>query len=679
VFSYNYVMDIESAEKLARQLRDEINYHNHRYYVLDSPEISDADYDGLMRRLIEIEQEFPALSTDDSPTKRVGAPPLDKFDIVTHTIPMLSLANATTPDELIEFDERVRRMLETTDEIRYIGEPKMDGLAVEMVYTDGNLTIGSTRGDGYSGENITRNLRTIKTVPLSLIKNDRFPIPRLIEVRGEVYLGVEEFRRLNKRRDEEGEPAFANPRNAAAGSVRQLDSAITAARPLSLTCYGVGSVRGITFYNHREVLQALESWGFKINSEIETLAGPQSVIDYHRIMEERRDSLSFEIDGVVIKVDDLSLQERLGSPSRAPRWAVAFKFAPRRAETRILRIDGAVGRTGVLTPTAVLEPVRLSGVTVSRASLHNQDEIDRKDIREGDWVVVERSGDVIPYVVRAVTEKRDGAERPFHIPGRCPVCREEVVRVEGEVAYRCINASCPAKLKEAIFHFASKRAMDIDGLGEKLIDRIVDDGLVKDFADIYTIPKERWASLERMAEKSANNIVDAVNRSRTVELSRFINSLGIRSVGEHLAQVLADHYRTIDDLMDATESELTAINEIGPTVAQSIMAYFSEDKNRDLIKRMVDGKILTIKSHEKPSHQPLSGMTFVITGTLSSMSRDKAEDAVRRLGGNAASSVSSRTTYLIVGTDPGSKLAKARDIGVTVISEEEFLHMIGEP
>jgi DNA ligase (NAD+) len=591
---------------------------------------------------------------------------------------MISLANVTTEEEFLEFDERVRRMLGTADEIRYVGEPKMDGLAVELVYADGHFTLGSTRGDGLSGENITLNLRTIKSIPLSLIAGGRFPVPRLLEVRGEVYLGVSEFRKLNKRRDEEGQPAFANPRNAAAGSVRQLDSSITAGRPLSLACYGVGSVRGVTFTTHRETLQALEEWGFRISKDIEVLEGARAAVDYHRRMEERRDSLPFEIDGVVIKVDDLSAQERLGATSRAPRWATAFKFTPRQAQTRIRHIDVSVGRTGVLTPTAHLEPVRVSGVTVSRASLHNQDEIDRKDIREGDWVVVERSGDVIPYVVGVITERRDGTERSFHIPDRCPVCRESVVRIEGEVAYRCINAACPAKLKEAIFHFASKRAMDIDGLGEKLIDRIVDDGLVKDFADLYGITKETWAGLDRMAEKSAQNILDAVDRSRTVELSRFINALGIRLVGEHLAQVLADRYETVDDLMAATQEELMTIGEIGPTVAKSIRAYFSEDRNRELIGKLVDGKILNIRARRRPSHQPLAGVTVVITGTLSSMSRDRAEDAVRRLGGNAASSVSSKTGYLVAGENPGSKLAKARELGIKIISEEEFLRMIGD-
>ncbi len=571
-------MDIESAEKRARELREQINYHNHRYYILDSPDISDAEYDLLMRRLVEIEEKFSTLATDDSPTRRVGAPPLGKFEIVTHTLPMLSLTNVTTEAELLEFDERVKRMLGTDREIQYVGEPKMDGLAVELVYTDGRFTRGSTRGDGYSGENITLNLRTIKTVPLSLIKNHQFPIPRLLEVRGEVYLGLKEFGKLNAKREEEGEPVFANPRNAAAGSVRQLDSSITATRPLSLSCYGVGSVQGIAFTTHREALQALDTWGFKTNAHIEVLEGGRSAIDYHRRMEAARDDLLFEIDGVVIKVNDLSFQERLGSTSRAPRWAAAFKFAPRQAETRIRHIDVSVGRTGVLTPTAHLEPVRVSGVTVSRASLHNQDEIDRKDIREGDRVIIERSGDVIPYVVGVLTDKRDGSERPFHIPDRCPVCRQQVIRTQGEVAYRCINASCPAKLKEAVFHFASKRAMDIDGLGEKLIDRIVDDGLVKDYADIYAIDEQTWARLERMAEKSARNIMSAVNRSRTTELSRFINALGIRLVGEHLAQVLADRFETIDSLIGATIDELTTVDEIGPAVAKSVNAFFSEDK-----------------------------------------------------------------------------------------------------
>ncbi len=669
-------MDRGSAEKLAHRLREQINRHNYRYYVLDSPEISDAEYDHLMRQLIDIEETFPQLVTDDSPTRRVGAPPLDKFEIVTHTLPMISLANVTTEQELLEFDERVKKMLGTTDEIRYVGEPKMDGLAVELIYTDGRFTLGSTRGDGYSGENVTLNLRTIKTIPLTLIQGKRFPIPRLLELRGEVYLGLSDFRKLNKKREEEGQPTFANPRNAAAGSVRQLDSTITAGRPLSLACYGVGSVQGIAFSTQRDILQAFEEWGFKINKEVQLLHGAREAIEYHRMMEERRDSLPFEIDGVVIKVDDLSLHERLGATSRAPRWATAFKFAPRQARTRIRHIDVSVGRTGVLTPTAHLDPVRVSGVTVSRASLHNQDEIDRKDIREGDWIIVERSGDVIPYVVGVVTEKRDGSERPFHIPDRCPVCSEEVIRIEGEVAYRCINSACPAKIKEAIFHFASKRAMDIDGLGEKLINQIVDNGLVKDFADIYTIPKETWAGLGRMAEKSARNIVDAVDASRTIELSRFINALGIRLVGEHLAQVLADRFKTVDDLMNATEQELMTIGEIGPTVAKSIRAYFSEDRNRRVLERL-KGQIKLV-SRPKSAHQPLSGITFVITGSLGSMTREQAEDAVRRLGGNAASSVSAKTGYLVVGKDPGSKLAKAHDLGVKTISEDEFISMIGD-
>jgi DNA ligase (NAD+) len=671
-------MDIESAEKRADKLRELINYHNRRYYVLDSPEISDAEYDRLMRELIEIEERFPRLVTDDSPTQRVGAPPLDKFEIVTHGLPMLSLSNVTTEAELLEFDDRVRRMLGTDGEIEYVGEPKMDGLAVELVYEDGRFILGSTRGDGYSGENITLNLRTIRTVPLLLAKNDRFPVPRLLEVRGEIYLGVEEFRRLNTRRDEEGEPAFANPRNAAAGSVRQLDSSITASRPLSLACYGVGSAQGAAFSTHWEVLRALGAWGFRINSEIELLTGAAAVVDYHRRMEGRRDDLPFEIDGVVIKVNDLPLQERLGATSRAPRWATAFKFAPRQAQTRIKSIEVSVGRTGVLTPTAHLEPVRVGGVTVSRASLHNQDEIDRKDIREGDRVIVERSGDVIPYVVGVLADGRDGSERPFHIPDRCPVCHEAVVRMEGEVAYRCINAACPAKLKEAIFHFASKRAMDIDGLGEKLIDKIVDEKLVTDFADIYTIKEETWAGLERMAEKSAKNIREAVDRSRTVELSRFINALGIRLVGEHLAQVLADRFGTIDELMKATTEALTAVDEVGPAVAKSVHDFFAEPKNRQLIEKMVGKEVITIKPPEKSSHQPLAGITFVITGTLSAMSRDAAEEAVRRLGGSAKSSVSAKTDYLVAGADPGSKLTKARGLGVEIITEDEFLKKIGE-
>ncbi len=671
-------MDKDQASKRAQKLREEINHHNYRYYALDSPEISDAQFDALMRELTTIEETFPELVTEDSPTRRVGAPPLDKFEIVTHTNPMLSLANVMNEREFLEFDERVKRLLGTTADIEYVGEPKLDGLAVELIYADGLFTLGSTRGDGYSGENVTINLRTVKTIPLTLIRSGRTLVPKLLEVRGEVYLGLKEFRDLNRRRDEEGEPAFANPRNAAAGSVRQLDSTITAQRPLTISCYGVGSVQGAAFKTHMEVLKTLESWGFKVNRFIEVFTGAQSAIDYHRKMEERRDSLPFEIDGVVIKVNDLAAQERLGSTSHAPRWATAFKFASRQAETRIKKIEVSVGRTGVLTPTAMLEPVRVSGVTVSRASLHNQDEIDRKDIREGDVVVIERSGDVIPYVVGVIKERRDGSEKPFHIPDTCPVCGQEVVRIGDEVAFRCINAACPAKLKEALFHFASKRAMDIDGLGEKLIAQLVDRGLVHDFSDLYRIDKDIWAGLERMADKSAQNIVNAVNSSRSVEMSRFINALGIRLVGEHLAQVLADHYQTMDDLMGASEEELMRINEIGPGVAKSIGAFFSEDKNRAVVNRLLEEGNVTIRKRERPKERPLAGFTFVITGTLSSMSRDSAEDKIRRLGGNTSSSVSGKTSYLVVGTDPGSKLARARRLEVKTISEDELLTMLGE-
>jgi DNA ligase (NAD+) len=668
-------MDIDDAKSRIEKLREEINYHNVRYYSLDNPVITDSEYDNLMRELRSLEEKFSDLVTPDSPTQRVGAPPLSKFETVTHTIPMLSLLNANSEEEFYEFDERTKRLLKTTDEIEYVAEPKMDGLAVELVYEDGLFTLGSTRGDGVSGENITINLRTIKSIPLRLIENKDHPIPSRLEVRGEVYLGREEFTRLNRMRDEEGEPPFANPRNAAAGSLRQLDSTITAKRPLDIYCYGIGSVTGKTFKTHMEILETLNSWGLKTNERIEVVLGPKPAIEYHERMEDKRDDLPYEIDGVVIKVNDLSLHDILGQTSSAPRWAIAYKFKSRQEVTRIKDIIVNVGRTGALTPTALLEPVGIGGVTVSRASLHNQDEIDRKDIRIGDWVLVERAGEVIPYVVKVIEDRRDGTERKFHIPKNCPVCNSDVVKLPGEVAYRCINVSCPARLKESIIHFASKGGMDIDGLGEKIINQLVDKELVKDFSDLYRLSKETWADLDRMAEKSATNIVEAIEASKEVDLHRFINVLGIRHVGWHLASVLADTFDDLKAIMDADFEKLISINEIGPEVAGSIVAFFKEGKNRGLIDRLFDVGI-KIRPREAKSSGKFSGMTFVLTGGLSSMARHEAEDKIAALGGRATSSVTKNTDYLVAGENPGSKFDKAKELGVNIISEDEFIKMI---
>jgi len=666
----------DDPKKRILTLRDEIHFHNDRYYRDDDPVVTDAEYDALMRELRELEEAHPELVTPDSPTQRVGAKPLESFKQAPHRIPMLSLSNVNSPEEFNEFHQRILKSLDEDVSVPFVVEPKMDGVAVELVYENGVFTVGSTRGDGVVGEDITENLKTIHQIPLA-ISGDTKAVPSLLEVRGEVYMPTEKFRQLNERRDENGEPPFANPRNAAAGSLRQLDSKITAKRPLRVFCYGVGTVEGEAFATHKDVLDALSAWGLPVNGLIEVMNDPGDVISYHNRLEETRDDLPYEIDGVVVKVNDLTLQRTLGETSRAPRWATAYKFKSRREQTIIRDIIVNVGRTGTLTPTAILEPVSVGGVTVSRASLHNQDEIDKKDIRIGDTVVVERAGDVIPYVVRSLPEKRTGAEKEFHIPDTCPVCGGDVIRLPGESAYRCVNVSCPARLKESVFHFASKHAMNIDGLGEKLIDQVVDKGMVKDFADLYGMTEKQWADLDRMAEKSAANIVSALEKSKHVTLSRFIHALGIRLVGEHTADILARNFISLERLMETPEDELVKIHEIGPEVAQSVVGFFSEEKNRELIKKLFE-QGLSPESPESASTGALSGKVFVITGTLSSLTRDEAKEKIQVLGGRATSSVSKNTDYVISGENPGSKLDRAKELGVPVLTEDEFTALLTE-
>ncbi|MFQ6617606.1 MAG: NAD-dependent DNA ligase LigA, partial [Fidelibacterota bacterium] len=548
-------MTREEAIKRVEVLRKEINYHNYRYYILDDPEISDSAYDALMRELQEIEAKFPDLVTPGSPTRRVGAEPLEEFGTVRHRIQMLSLDNALNEDEIVEFDERVKRFLGTAEDIRYVAEPKLDGVAVELVYENGYFTQGSTRGDGTTGEDITQNLRTLKTIPLMLIERD-LPLPTLLEVRGEVYMEEDAFRELNRKREEEGQPLFANPRNAAAGSLRQLDPRITASRPLLIYCYGAGMVDGYTFNSHWEILQTFPRWGLRVSPDVRRCENIYEAIEYYRELEKKRELLAYEIDGVVLKVDSLELQRRLGIRTRSPRWAIAGKFKAKQETTVVLDIQAQVGRTGALTPVAVLRPVNVGGVTVSRATLHNQDEIDKKDVRIGDTVFVQRAGDVIPEVVKVITSRRTGKERPYKLPDRCPACGAEVVRLEGEAVHRCQNLSCPAQLKQGIKHFASKRAMDIDGLGDKLVDHLVEKGLIRDVADLYFLRKEQLASLERMAEKSAQNLLDAIEASKNRPLSRVLNALGIRNVGEHLSTVLAERFGSLENLKRAEREEL---------------------------------------------------------------------------------------------------------------------------
>ena len=605
-------MASEAIKKRVEKLREEIEYHNYLYYILDQPEISDAQYDRLMRELEKLEEEYPELRSPNSPTQRVGASPLEAFEIVRHTLPMLSLANAFDETEARDFDKRVKKFLGSSADIAYVAEPKLDGLAVELVYERGQFVVGSTRGDGVNGENITQNLRTIKTIPLQLIRKE-IPVPERLEVRGEVIMQLKKFKELNRKREEMGEPLFANPRNAAAGSVRQLDSKITAERPLEIYCYGLGEVRGRTFKTHWEILQTFPKWGLRTNPNIQRCQNIDEVLEYYHKMNEKRETLPYEIDGIVIKVDRLDLQTRLGEIARSPRWALAFKFQPKQETTKILDIIVQVGRTGALTPVAVMEPVKVGGVEVSRATLHNQDEIDKKDVRIGDTVVIQRAGDVIPEVVQVITSKRKGTEKKFRMPSKCPVCGAEVIKEEA--IHRCIGLDCPAQLKGRIRHFASKRAMDIEGLGVKLIDQLVDKGLVKDVADIYYINKEELIELERMADKSAQNIIDAIEKSKTKPLSKFLYALGIRHVGETTAEDLARHFPRLDDFFHLSEEDLMEVEGIGPEVAASVHQFFGDKKNKESIERLKKAGVKVIEPKAKEKGK-LAGKTFVFTGTL---------------------------------------------------------------
>ncbi len=655
------------------ELREQLNYHNYRYYVLDDPVVSDAEFDRLMAELTRLEEDY-GLTAPDSPTQRVGAQPLDKFETVRHRQPMLSLENAFSEAGARDFDDRLKRFLKTTDEFDYVLEPKMDGCAVELVYENGRLTTGSTRGDGYRGENVTQNLKTIHTIPLGLL-TEGAPAPELLEVRGEVYMDLLEFKKFNEERLARGEPAFANPRNAAAGSLRQLDPKITAARPLKIYCYGVGEVRGRNFDTHWEVLQTLTEWGLRVNPLIERCRGMEAAIAFHQKLEHQRHGLPYEIDGMVIKVNPLALQERLGAKSRSPRWALAYKFAATQATTKIIKFEFNVGRTGAVTPMAVMEPVEVGGVTVSRATLHNEDEVARKDVRVGDTVLVQRAGDVIPEVVKVIIEARPPDAQPFKMPTVCPVCDTELVRPEGEKVTRCPNPDCFGSRTRGIQHFAGKSAMDIDGLGEKIVQQLVEVGLVKDVGDLYGLTEDDLIPLERFAEKSAQNIVSAIEASKEPQLWRLINALGIRYVGEATAQLLARHFQSLDSLMAANQEELLHVEGVGEQVAGSIREFFENDRNQALIRRLREAGVRGLPP-EPQAASPLGGKTFVFTGGLAGLSRDEAKTMVAARGGKVTSSVSAKTDYVVAGADPGSKLAKARELGVTILDEAEFRELI---
>jgi DNA ligase (NAD+) len=668
-------------QKRAAQLRQALNRHNYLYYVLDEPEVSDAQYDRLMQELVSLEKAYPELVQPDSPTQRVGAAPLDKFETVAHTIPMLSLENAFSAEEALAFDQRLRRFLNADSPLLYTAEPKMDGVAVELVYEKGLLTGASTRGDGYTGELITQNIRTISTIPLAFLDTPSIRIPSRLEVRGEVFIPVEAFKQLNKDRLNNGEAPFANPRNAAAGSLRQLDSRITAKRPLDMFCYGIGVATDVQVTSHWEILQRLKALGFQVNPDVEPRLKVEEILAYYENLLNRRHQFPYEMDGIVLKIDDLALQRTLGEKSRSPRWALAYKFPPTQETTSVLKIDIQVGRTGALTPVAHLKPVSVGGVTVSRATLHNEDEIKRKDIRVGDTVLVQRAGDVIPEVVKAITAKRTGAEQPFTMPSTCPVCGAKAIRedrkfiAEKEAISRCVNANCPAQVKERIKHFASKGAFDIDGLGDKLVGQLVEKGLIHSYADLFYLDEATLRGLERMAQKSAQNLMEAIEKSKRVPLARFIYALGIRHVGEHVAQLLARRFKTLNALMSATGEELEDVKGIGEQISQSVKAFLENPENQTNIKRILEAGV-TIEIQEQAVRAALAGKTFVLTGTLESMTRSEAKARIEALGGKTSSSVSPKTSFVVTGEDPGSKLDKAKMLGVTILQERQFIDML---
>ena len=662
----------KSVHQRARELHEQLHEHNYRYYTKDDPLISDAEYDQLLRELQSLEAQYPELISIDSPTQRVGAAPLKEFGEVRHEVRMLSLANAMTDEKLADFDQSVCRRLEL-DEVEYAAEPKLDGLAVSLLYQEGRLVRAATRGDGETVEDITKNIRTLNSVPLMLAGKG---IPEILEVRGEVFLSHAGFDELKQQAETNGQKPPVNPRNAAAGSMRQLDPTITAQRPLEMFCYGIGKVTGGSLAaTHTETLNKLKDWRLPVYEDVECVSGLDGCRGYFNRYEQLRDDLPFDIDGVVFKVNRLDQQERMGFTARAPSWAIARKFKPEESETTVLGIDVQVGRTGALTPVARLEPVFVGGVTVTNATLHNEDEIRRKDVRTGDYVIVRRAGDVIPEVARVVMEKRTRGAAKFHMPVHCPVCGSQVTRAEGEAVARCSGGLfCPAQRKEAIKHFASRRAMDIEGLGDKLVEQLVDEALINDASDLYRLTVDEIAGLDRMAAKSAANLAVALDRSKTTTLGRFVFSLGIRGVGEATAQVLAQEFGGLESLMVTDIETLETIHDIGPIVAQHIVDFFGEQHNRDVIGKLREAGV-SWPAIEKLRTQPLAGKTFVLTGTLS-MPRNELKEKLQALGAKVSGSVSKKTDYVVVGENPGSKHDKALKLGVAVLDETECIRLL---
>ena len=663
-----------SAAKRVRELTDLINHHDHRYYVLDDPEVSDSAYDKLMKELQVLETEFPDLQQDNSPTQRVGGKVLDQFKKVKHKVPMLSLANAFAEQEFIDFDERIHRLLDRgeSERLEYFAELKFDGLSVSLIYEKGRLVNAATRGDGEIGEDITQNIRTIRSIPLQLNADK---VPKLIEVRGEVLLPLKDFKRLNEDQEKRGEKIFANPRNAAAGSLRQLDSTITASRPLTGFFYGIGMVEGMRFERMSQVEDTLQEWGFRVGKWRKVCQGAEPVLKFYRDIEKQRDELPFEIDGVVIKLNRLAEIDHAGYVSRNPRGMLAFKYPPRQETTQIEDIIVQVGRTGTLTPVALVSPINLGGATVRRATLHNQDEIDRKDIRIGDRVVIQRAGDVIPEVVKVITDVRTGKEKKFKLPDHCPVCGSPVERKAGEAAVRCVSRGCVAQLKERIRHFVMKDAIDVAGLGDRIVEQLVDEGHVKHYADVFKLKKADFLTLEGFAEKSSEKMYEAIQAARGPELYRVIFGLGIRHVGERTAKILANHYGSFDPMFVASAEEFESIHEIGPEVAASLHQFFADKESKGEVKDLL--KFVTPKPPRNDGKGgKLAGKTLVLTGTFPTLSRSDATRLIEESGGRVSSSVSKKTDFVVAGEEAGNKLDKARELDVKVLDEGALLKML---
>ena len=676
--------DLDQVKKRIGKLRDEINRHNYLYYVLDNPEISDAEYDGLMRELKELEERYPQFLTPDSPTQRVGAAPVTAFGVVEHPLPLLSLGNVFTREELLAWYSRTLRLV-GGQKFDFVCEHKIDGLAVALTYVNSQFTVGATRGDGFRGENITQNLRTIRSVPLSVSRE----APPKFEVRGEVFLPKAGFHKLNQERVEQGLPLFANPRNAAAGSVRQLDPRITARRPLDIYIYALGYAEGKpTPSTHWETMEYLKSLGFKVNPHNALVDDIGKVEQYYEAWVEKRQSLPYEADGTVAKINSLDLQKQLGDIGHEPRWAIAYKFPATQGTTRLIDIGISVGRTGTLNPYAILEPISVGGVTIRQAALHNEDDIRRKDIRIGDTVLLQRAGEVIPEVVEPVKSKRTGQEKEFSLLERvfdkekqrpaCPVCGGEVIRPEGEVMYYCSNVACPAQVLQRLEHFASRGAMDIRGIGEAQSAMLFREGLVKDVADLYYLRREQLLKLERMGEKSVTNILNAIEKSKRAPLARLIYALGIRHIGGEMAAVLAEHFGSMDRLANASREELLSIPTVGPKIADSIVSFFRQEENRRIIDRLREAGVKMEEAVVKPQELPLAGQEFVVTGRLETFSREEAEARIKALGGITKDNVTRKTNYLVVGADPGSKLVRAQQLNIRQLSEDEFLRLVGQ-